>query len=199
MSHKCFFFFYKTSVLGSDCFFCSCVFIFLPVAVVFRAGLFSPSLPATLLSCIIFIWIILGLFQDRFSSIPPVYADGGTDHSDSCTALAYQSCWARRIRPDLAHFTTPMHIPSRCTRAIVNRVSLYRRGTVRVEILARFVLRTQKVFQTEFRCVSFSLSAKCAWDCIIVLLRCLQDHPQHPAYPKRQLRSGSANLYIPLL
>lgn len=111
-----------------------------------RVVIFSRSLPATPLSCIIFIWIILGLFQVEFSSIPPVYADGETDHSDSCTARVYRSCWPRRIRPDLPHFTTPMHIPSRCMRAIANRVSLSRRGTMRVEILARFVFANPEGF-----------------------------------------------------
>lgn len=84
-----------------------------------------------------------------------VYAEGETDHSGPFSVLTHARHWQiGAAGPEelgqICHTSQPqpglMHIPSKCTRAIVNRVSLYHRGTMRVEILARSFLTNPKAF-----------------------------------------------------
>lgn len=96
----------------------------------------------------------------KFSSVPTAVLvmfmpKEGTDHSSPLSVLTHARHWhIGAAGPEelgqICHTSQPqpglMLIPSKCTRAIVNRVSLYQRGTMRVEILARFFFTNPKAF-----------------------------------------------------
>lgn len=160
-------FLYKTPIFRSKlCFFGRCMSVFLPVVILCSVWLCyftPPSFPhnsTTPLSCIIFNWIILVVFRWSPTAVVVVmscgvYAEGGTDHSGPFSVLTHARHWQiGAAGPEelgqICHTSQPqpglMHIPSKCTRAIVNRVSLYHRGTMRGEILARSFLTNPKAF-----------------------------------------------------
>lgn len=139
----------------------SCCNYVLCLALLFYSSIFPPQHYNT---------IIMHYFHlDYFSSLPfmscGVYAEGGTDHSGLFSVLTHARHWhIGAAGPEelgqICHTSQPqpslMHIPSKCTRAIVNRVSLYHRGTMRVEILARSFLTNPKGFSDRVQmCVLF--------------------------------------------